>query len=183
MPLVEPHMVMWILPVFWGNTAITLILQQTLNDRSTVSEPPPVLPSRGSESGSEISNVEESIAALEKMKAGIRRDEKGAVTFVVMSGSNITNEGVVHLKGLTDLQSLYLSDCENITDDGLSHLKGLTNLEFFRVLYCDKITDAGVVHLKGLTNLQSLTLYGCEKITDSGVAELQKALPNCEISR
>ena len=46
-----------------------------------------------------------------------------------------------------------------------------------------QITDAGLVQLKGLTKLQSLDLSGCENITDTGIAELQKALPNCEISR
>ena len=44
-----------------------------------------------------------------------------------------------------------------------------------------KITDAGLVHLKGLTNLQKLIISG--SITDAGVADLQKALPNCEISK
>ena len=94
---------------------------------------------------------------MEKLRATFRRDEKGAVTFVIMSGSNITNEGVVHLRALTNLQSLDLMETQ--------------------------ITDAGLVHLKNLTNLKDLSLAGCKNITDSGVAELQKALPNCEISR
>ena len=45
-----------------------------------------------------------------------------------------------------------------------------------------QIDRLGLVHLKGLTNLQTLSL-NCPKITDVGVAELQKALPNCKISR
>ncbi len=45
-----------------------------------------------------------------------------------------------------------------------------------------KVTDAGLVHLTGLTNLQTLN-FSFTKITDAGVAELQKALPNCKISR
>ncbi len=40
-----------------------------------------------------------------------------------------------------------------------------------------KITDAGLVHLTGLTELQEFNLR------DAGVADLQKALPNCEISK
>jgi hypothetical protein len=39
-----------------------------------------------------------------------------------------------------------------------------------------------LVHLKGLTNLKQLVLKGT-KVTDAGVAELQKALPNCKISK
>ncbi|MEO2021815.1 MAG: hypothetical protein ABGX05_08295 [Pirellulaceae bacterium] len=45
-----------------------------------------------------------------------------------------------------------------------------------------KITDAGLVHLKRLTKLQRLGLE-FTKVTDAGVADLQKALPNCKISR
>ena len=67
-----------------------------------------------------------------------------------------------------------------ITDAGLIHLKGLTNLHTLS-LYRTKITGAGLEHLKGLTNLQKLIISG--SITDAGVADLQKALPNCEISK
>ena len=62
---------------------------------------------------------------------------------------------------------------------GLVHLKGLTNLEGLFLSFCEKITDAGLAHLKGMTNLQDLDLSFCRNITYSGVAELQKALPNC----
>ena len=44
-----------------------------------------------------------------------------------------------------------------------------------------KITDAGLEHLRALTELQMLHLMFTE-ITDAGIADLQKALPNCEIS-
>ena len=45
-----------------------------------------------------------------------------------------------------------------------------------------QIDRLGLVHLKGLTRLETLTLGGT-KITEAGVAELQKALPNCKISK
>ena len=45
-----------------------------------------------------------------------------------------------------------------------------------------QIGRLGLVHLKGLTNLQELSLY-YTKVTDAGVADLQKALPNCKISK
>jgi Leucine-rich repeat (LRR) protein len=94
--------------------------------------------------------------------------------------SEITDAGLVHLKGLTSLQTLELSGTK-ITDAGLLHLKGLTKLQKL-TLFRIKITDAGLVHLKGMTNLKGLNLFGT-KVTDAGVAELQKALPNCYISR
>jgi hypothetical protein len=66
-----------------------------------------------------------------------------------------------------------------ITDAGLEHLEGLTNLE---VLLLDgtRATDAGLMHLKGLTNLEVLYLDDTQ-ITDEGVKKLQEALPKCMI--
>ena len=92
---------------------------------------------------------------------------------------SVTDTGLVHLKGLANLQRLDLNETE-ITDAGLVHLKGLTKLKSLS-LAKTLITDAGLVHLKGLAKLEMLSLYGT-KVTDAGVAELQKALPNCEIS-
>ena len=66
------------------------------------------------------------------------------------------------------------------TDVGLVHLKGLTKLQ--RLVLPRQITDAGLAHIKGLTQLQVLNLGGT-KITDAGVADLQKALPNCKITK
>ena len=44
------------------------------------------------------------------------------------------------------------------------------------------IPDSGIVHLRGMNNLASLCLNGT-RITYAGVAKLQKALPNCKISK
>ena len=95
------------------------------------------------------------VAALKKLGSLIERNEQGEVVEVNLVDTKITDAGLVHLKGLTNLQTLGL---------------GFT-----------KITGTGLVHLKGLTKLEMLSLYGT-KVTDAGVAELQKALPNCEIS-
>ena len=121
-----------------------------------------------------------------------------------LARTQVTDAGLEHLKGLTQLQALFL-DSTQITDAGLVYLKGLTKLEFLRLqftqitgaglvhlkgmtslqtLYLNdtQITDAGLVHLKGLTGLQTLELSNT-KVTDAGVADLQKALPNCKISK
>ena len=68
-----------------------------------------------------------------------------------------------------------------ITDAGLVHLKGLTKLELLN-LNRSEITDAGLSHLKKLTNLQTLFLKDT-KVTDAGIPELQEALPNCETTK
>jgi Leucine-rich repeat (LRR) protein len=90
----------------------------------------------------------------------------------------------VHLQGLKKLEGLYLGFTD-ITDAGLVHLKGMTwlkRLSLMNTSLAANITDAGLVHLKALNNLTHLHLEGT-KITAAGMAELQKALPNCEIDR
>jgi hypothetical protein len=82
----------------------------------------------------------------------------------------ITGVGLVHLKALTNLQTLGLRNCD-ITDSSLVHLKALTGLQILGLTNC-KVTDAGLVHLKGLTNLQELGLANCQ-ITEAGLANLE----------
>ena len=102
-----------------------------------------------------------------------------ALQYLYIEGP-VTDAGLKHLNGLSDLQSLSL-DSTNVTDAGLEHLKGLTTLKKLR-LDTPRITDAGREHLKGLTNLQLLDLSGTN-VTDEGVKKLQQALPNCKIER
>ncbi|GEM_PF-6243919 len=62
--------------------------------------------------------------------------------------------GLVHLKGLTELEVILL-DYTQITNAGLEHLKGRTNLTWLNLVET-QITDAGLEHLKGMTNLNVL---------------------------
>ena len=70
--------------------------------------------------------------------------------------NNVTDAGLVHLKGLTKLSVLDLRVAK-ITGTGLLHLKGLTRLSALD-LSDTNITDAGMVHLKALTNLSYVGL-------------------------
>jgi hypothetical protein len=99
---------------------------------------------------------------------------------VTASGASITDAGLIHLKGLSNLSHLYLLDT-HVTDAGLIHLKGLSNLRHI-YLSGTRVTGAELVHLKGLSNLRYLDLTH-PPVTDTGVAELQQALPNVSISR
>ena len=67
-----------------------------------------------------------------------------------------------------------------ITDAGLVYLKRLTSLKVLD-LGGAGITDANLQQLKQLVNLKELYLDD-NQVTAAGVAELQKALPDCEIS-
>ena len=70
---------------------------------------------------------------------------------------------------------------DQVTDAGVKHLHGLTQL---RTLWLNhtRVTDAGLEHLKGLSQLQELFLDE-RGVTDTGVMKLHQALPNCEIRR
>jgi hypothetical protein len=67
-----------------------------------------------------------------------------------------------------------------VSDLGLAHLTGLTELESLGLVGCNQVTDAGLDHLKGLKKLRCIRLNGT-KVTATGVADLQAALPDCRI--
>ncbi len=95
---------------------------------------------------------EESIAAIEKLGGVVILEPLVGVDF---SGSQVTDAGLAHLKGLA------------------LELLGLNGT---------KITGAGLVHLEGLTKLEYLNLQNT-KVTDAGVEKLQAVLPKCKIYR
>ena len=68
------------------------------------------------------------IAALKKLLARIKQNEQGEVVEVSLGNPRITDSGLVHLKGLVNLQTLSLRGTK-ITGAGLVHLKGLVKLE------------------------------------------------------
>ena len=81
----------------------------------------------------------------------------------------ITDAGLTHLAGLTQLHHLGLNNTR-ITDGGLAHLAGLTQLRWLR-LDNTRIADGGLAHLAGLTQLEELDLSNT-KITDAGLDRL-----------
>jgi hypothetical protein len=97
-----------------------------------------------------------------------------------IDSDQITDAGLQHLQGLTHLRDLMLVNTQ-VSDSGLAHLRGLTQLQGLS-LDSTQVTDAGLEHLKGLARLRELDLQGTQ-VSDNGVGELQQALPNCRISR
>ena len=98
----------------------------------------------------------DSLAALKKFGAKIKRNTQGEVVEVSLANGFIIDEGLAHLKGLSSLKELDLGGT-SISDDGL-------------------------VHLKGLKNLKELFLGG-NLVFPEGIAELRKTLPNCKIEK
>jgi hypothetical protein len=87
-----------------------------------------------------------------------------------LNGTEVTDVGLEHLKGLMQLQGLYLTRTK-VTDAGLEHLKGLTQLRVLR-LSGTQVADAGLEHLKGLTQLERLDLSGT-RVSGAGLEHLK----------
>ena len=101
---------------------------------------------------------EQAIAEIEKLGGKVTIDEKSPdkpVIRVDFSRTEVTDDGLEHLIGLTNLQTLILNDTK-VTDKGLEHLEGLTNLEWLQV---------------------------GANVTDEGIGKLKTALPKCLILR
>ena len=86
-----------------------------------------------------------------------------------------------YLTELTQLEYVGLHGTQ-ITDAGLAHLKGLTRLSELYIEDHTQVTDAGLRHLEGLTQLQQLYLVNTQ-VSASAAGELWQALPSCGISR
>lgn len=89
----------------------------------------------------------------------------------------VTDAGVAHISGLTNLDTLVLSGTQ-VSDRGLAHLRKLSKLEHL-YLANTKITDAGLEHLAGLTSLKTLDLTQT-RVTGAGLGRL-KSLARLEV--
>jgi uncharacterized membrane protein len=93
------------------------------------------------------------------------------LTQLTLVQSPVTDAGLAHLEGLSNLESLMLRSCTKFSDAGLVHLEGLASLQG---LYLDgaKVTDAGLVHLRRLTQLEKLGLDRAS-VSDAGLVHLE----------
>uniref|UniRef100_A0AC11DPI9 F-box and leucine rich repeat protein 13 n=1 Tax=Ovis aries TaxID=9940 RepID=A0AC11DPI9_SHEEP len=93
---------------------------------------------------------------------------------VDLSGTDISNEGLMTLSRHRKLKELSVSECDKITDFGIQvFCKGSLSLEHLDVSYCPQLSD---IIIKALAiyciNLTSLSVAGCPKITDSAMEML-----------
>jgi len=68
------------------------------------------------------------LVEIERLGGKVPFDEKSRAKSVIgvnLSGTKVTDAGLEHFKGLTQLQELCLTDTK-VTGAGLEHLKGLT---------------------------------------------------------
>jgi len=87
-----------------------------------------------------------------------------------LDGTQITNAGLVHLKSLSSLRSLDLNNTQ-VTDEGLAHLESLSSLQGL-MLNGTQVTDEGMVRLKSFSSLEILTLNRTQ-VADEGLVHLK----------
>jgi H+-transporting ATP synthase F0 complex subunit s len=106
------------------------------------------------------------------------------ITEIDGTQSSISHYGFQHLKGLTRVEKITLSNNAFINDDALSQLSFVKEtLKALEVSYCVNVTDSGVKSLAQLSNLQSLKLRNLMNVKDlkSCVTHVSKSVPGCRI--
>ena len=93
----------------------------------------------------------------------------GSPKWVTLDGGHVTDAGLAHIEGLSEILTLSLYDTP-ITDAGLAHLEGLDQLHSL-LLGATHVTDAGLAHLERLSQLRQLSLDSTQ-VTGSGLPHL-----------
>lgn len=119
-----------------------------------------------------------------------------------LPNAQVTNEGMVHLRNLTEMRSLVLT-AARIDDAGIQNLAGMSKLQILNLsntgitdaalatigklislnklfLNRTKITDGCVPHIIKLTGLQRLDITGAG-ITETGKQQVRNAIPGITI--
>jgi hypothetical protein len=97
-------------------------------------------------------------------------DLSGDATYVHFRGALVSDAGLAHLQGLTQLQAIDLHNSQ-VSDAGVAHLRGMSQLRALG-LWETQVSDAGLAHLRGLTQLQQLFLDDTQ-VGDAGLAHLR----------
>lgn len=112
---------------------------------------------------------EDPMSALEKLGAEFDENDQGQITSVYFEVAKIGDAGLAHLRGLANLEDLDLSGTQ-ITDAGLVAIEELVGLKELRLP--DGISDAGLAHLRPLAELRELHLVGAQ-ISDAGLLHVK----------
>ncbi len=94
--------------------------------------------------------------------------------------TGITDVGLSHLAGLTELQFLNIQH-SNVSDDGLRHLENMKKL--YHLIISGKFSSQGLEHLEGLSGLQILNITSITPLDEATLAHVQSKLPNLRTLR
>jgi hypothetical protein len=104
--------------------------------------------------------------------------ERSSLRRLEFQDFDIDDDALARFDGMNALTMVSLRDSRGVTDAGLKHLAGLTNLESLD-LHGLPVTDDGLKHLEGLQNLRSLDMTNT-RVTPEGRAALKAKLPKLE---
>lgn len=96
-------------------------------------------------------------------------DLRGVKQITLYDRKRITDAGLAHLSGMTDLRKLALNGT-SVTGPGLRHIAQLRKLELLS-LDNTPVTDEGLAHLRDLRSLKMLFMSDT-KISDEGLRQL-----------
>ncbi|TWT78939.1 Leucine Rich repeats (2 copies) [Planctomycetes bacterium CA13] len=99
---------------------------------------------------------------------------------IFLNGCNVSDSGLMEIGKLQNLVFLGLDDTP-ITDDGIRHLANMPTLEHL-CLSNTSVTDKCIPYLTMISSLKFLYLEETQ-ITGAGAKEIQKYLPNCDITK
>jgi internalin A len=97
------------------------------------------------------------------------------LTYLDLSLTRITDQGMQELKNLPNVADLNLYYAEYVTDEGLAAIKGWKKLKRLNI-HGAKFSDTTLEHISGITTLESLNI-GSGMVTDIGLERLT-SLPN-----
>ena len=118
------------------------------------------LPDAGCPALSRLSNLEElSLVGTNVTDGRPQTGELLELTHLRISGTKITDAGLVHLKHMTKLTVLSIGRNAGVTSDGLVHLASLSMLEKFEMRGVELTAD-GAEHLNRIPSLRHLELGG-----------------------
>lgn len=106
------------------------------------------------------------------------KDPERPVRSIDLKGTDISDNDLQLLRGLSGLHTLNLSNTA-ITGKGLQQLEGLTNLHNLN-LDGTKVMDRDLQYLQGLTSLREISLYKTT-IRPQSINALKKMLPKAKI--
>jgi carboxyl-terminal processing protease len=91
---------------------------------------------------------------------------------------DVTGAGIEHLRSLTKLKRLLLSDTK-IKSEGVQHLDAFRELEHLEIQH-NRLQDDAIEEIQGLPKLSRVVLHGTG-ISPAAVARLRTALPKCKV--
>lgn len=100
---------------------------------------------------------------------------------LIVDSPNITDGCIQSLSSHSQLRLLRLHGGK-ISDKGLVELTSLSALKRLYLTNYSDISDEGIQCLAKIGGLESILFDSCENITESGISQLQKQIPECNIS-